>query len=160
MKTSRLWTLAGLPLLLAACGGEVEEADVALEDPAVVVAPAPMDTGMAGMVNTVALQPLNDSGTTGEATLNPMDGQVQVMVRLMGAPEGERPGHIHSGTCDNLGGVVQPLEPVVVGADGTGTSTSTVPLDMATLTGGQHVINYHGEGGTPIACGPITAHQM
>ena len=71
------------------------------------------------------MQPLNNSGISGEATLTPQGSQLQVMVRLTGlAQGGEHPGHIHSGTCDAPGPVVTPLQPISAGADGTETPWS------------------------------------
>ena len=91
---------------------------------------------MGAMATTVTMQPLQDSGVTGEATLTPMGGQTQVMVRLTGrSGEGEHPGHIHPGTCDSVGGVVAPLQPITAGADGTGTMTTTVDVDANTRDG-------------------------
>lgn len=163
MSKAKLWVLLGLPVLLVGCGGEeaeMEEApEVAVMEPATDPAAAPMDMG--AMASTITMQPLQNSGVTGEATVTPQGAQTEVMVRLTGAPEGEHPGHIHSGTCDAVGGVVQPLQPITVGADGTGTMTTSVAVDPNTVMNGQHVIQYHQAGGGPgIVCGNITAHQM
>lgn len=161
MRTVRSWTLAALPLLLAACGGGGERtAGGEAADTAGVAASAPADpaAGRAPVGTTFALNALNDSGAAGEATVSDAGGPLQVMVRLTGAPAGDRPGHIHTGTCDDLGPVVEPLQPVTVGADGTGTSTSTLTTDMNTLMAGQYLVSYHGEGGTPIACGQLQVH--
>lgn len=161
MRTARLWILAGIPLLLGACGGGDDTAPQLADPEALETAvPVPLDSmgGLTNLGSTVALAPLNDSGTFGEATFTDSGGQIQVMVRLTGAPAGERQGHIHSGTCESLGGVVEPLQPITVGADGTGTSTSLISTDRSTLMGAPHVVNYHGEGGTPIACAPVELH--
>ncbi len=163
MRKAKLWALAGLPVLLAACAGDDADMDDTAEvmtDAAVPVAEAPMaDMGM--MAGMVTMQALDGSGVSGEATITPEGADTQVMVRLTGLTEGEHPGHIHSGTCDAVGGVVQPLQPITVGADGTGTMTTTVALDPNTVMNGQHVIQYHQAGGGPgVVCGPIPAHAM
>jgi hypothetical protein len=161
MNIARRWACFGLPLLLAGCGGD-DAAESAGEgtdttalpvvtDTAPVAAAPPPPTGAA----PIALVAVNNSGAGGEVVLSDASGQTQVDVRLTGAPPGERAGHIHSGTCDAPGAVVQPLQPVTVGADGTGTGTSTVPVALTAVTDGRHIVAFHGEGGAPIACAPI-----
>jgi hypothetical protein len=86
--------------------------------------------------------------------------QTEVVVHLMGAqPNTAHPGHIHTGTCEAIGSVVQPLQAITVDA-GSGSSTTTVGVPPATAMDGQHVIAFHGEAGTPATCAPIPAHVM
>jgi hypothetical protein len=117
-----------------------------------------------GMASTITLQPVAGSGVSGEATLTEMGQQTQVMVRLMGSqPNATHQGHIHSGTCDNIGSVVAPLQPVQVDGQGSGTSTSTVNVSIHDASDGRHVVAYHEAGGSPGApavCGEIPAHTM
>jgi hypothetical protein len=171
MKRSRLWLAAGLPLVLAACGGgDAEMEDAAVVETADTAAMAttppagmPMDTGMAAggmMGGTVQMSPVGTSGVSGQAVLTDMNGQTQVVVTLTGAT-GTHQGHIHQGTCDAPGSVVAPLEPVTAGANASSTSTVAVPI--ATVMNGQHIIAYHeagGEPGAPIVCGAIPQHSM
>lgn len=88
-------------------------------------------------------------------------------------PEGDavavqgRPIHIHSGTCDELGDVIYPLNPVEVAegvtegnADATSveTSATTVDVALADLLAEDFAINAHlsdDEISTYIACGEI-----
>lgn len=172
MNASRLCVFS--VLALAACGGgdaEVAEggADTtAVVTPSAEVAPAapaaPMDTAMAGQssaANSVQMMALNNSGVTGQTQVMAHgEGETMVTVNFMGQGSGTHPGHIHSGTCDNLGPVVVPLESVTM-ADGTGTSTSTVKVPLATVMNGQHVVNFHAGSGenpmAPVSCGPIPA---
>lgn len=88
-------------------------------------------------------------------------------------PEGEaaaiqgRPIHIHGGTCDELGDVIYPLNPVEMpdgetqgNADATSveTSVTTVDVALADLLAEDYAINAHlsdDEIGTYIACGEI-----
>jgi hypothetical protein len=82
-----------------------------------------------------------------------------VMVRLTGGQAGQKSGHIHTGTCDNIGPVAFPLEPV--NAQQGGTSTSTINATAEQLMDGQHVIAYHEAGGNPgrpVTCGEIRGH--
>lgn len=160
MTRAKLWALAGLPVLLVGCGGGQDAAVEEMPDMAITDTAEPMEMG--AMATTVTLQPTQDSGVTGEGTLTPQGAEMQVMVRLTGLTEGgEHPGHIHSGTCDAVGPVVVPLQPITGGADGTGTMTATVQVDPNTVLAGQHVIQYHQAGGGPgITCGDIVAHQM
>jgi hypothetical protein len=123
-----------------------------------------MDTAMAGQssaANSVQMMALNNSGVTGTTRVMAHgEGETMVTVNLMGQGSGTHPGHIHSGTCDNLGPVVVPLESLTM-AGGNGTSTSTVKVPLATVMNGQHVVNFHAGSGenpmAPVACGAILA---
>ena len=165
MRVSTLSLLAGVSLALTACG-EAGEAEPALEGEApVVVAPtaAPTDAGMmdpaadaAGM-RTIAFTSVGSPEHRGEVMLHPMGGQTEITVRLSGPQSGTHQGHIHSGTCDNLGPPVQPLEPVEVPQSGQGTSTTTVNIPPATVMNGEHLVAYHDAGGAPVVCAEIPA---
>ena len=175
MRASRLWTVL-LPLAVLACGGGDEgiETDTA-EDAAGTItadsvpgdAPATVDTSMPGgaqEMGTVTLQPVGGSAITGEASLSDQAGQTVVVLNLRGAtPGGTHQAHIHNGTCQALGQVVAPLQPVAVDSTGFGTSTTSVAQALGTLTGGSFVISAHEAGGSPgapVSCGTITAHAM
>lgn len=107
---------------------------------------------------TIDLAELNDSGVSGTATLTPMDNQTEVVVSLEGEMlDTPRPNHIHTGTCDDLGGVAYPLETVTTEA------TTVVDTSLDSLMDGNHAINVHmsaDEAGTYIACGNIPAMAM
>lgn len=147
-------------ILAAGCGGD--SADVSQE--AVVVDPAP--EGMAAestapMGQTAQLQPVNDSGITGEATVTDRGSESEIMVRLTGAPANStHPGHVHAGTCEAIGSVVQPLQEIATDATGTGTMTASVAIPTMTLSDGQHIIVYHETGGSPATCATIPGHVM
>lgn len=166
MELRRIWPLVAIPFALVACGAEEEPATDVTVEPAPVAAPtAGMDTmGMGaggGMASTVNMQAMNNSGVTGQATVTPANGQTQVMVQLNAAAGGStHPGHIHQGTCDSPGSVVEPLQPITLDNAGAGNMTTTVGVDPMTVMNGQHIIQYHGEGGTPVACGSIPQHTM
>ena len=79
-----------------------------------------------------------------------------------------RPVHIHSGNCEELGDVVQPLTDLTaasgaaVGQSGLAaaaeSSSTNVPLTLDAIVGADHAINAHlsaEEIGTYIACGEI-----
>lgn len=168
----RIWKLLGLvvvPLVLMS-GCEVEEEPEVVEEPTVIGTPpavppaGPPATGTTAGAATINMQPLNNSGVTGEATVTPMDGQTQVTVMLSGSPQaGTHQGHIHQGTCESLGSVVTPLQPIETPAGGTGTMITMVDLAPATVMNGQHIIAYHEAGGDPgqaVVCGSIPAQTM
>jgi hypothetical protein len=110
---------------------------------------------------TVPLQPLNDSGVTGSATLRADDGTTVVTLSLF-APDGTYPAHIHVGTCAPF--EANPTFPLADGDPSTATTTVVgVPFDQ--LVDNNWVIIVH----TPsddlnvlldpksaIACGEIT----
>lgn len=173
MNASRLCVFS--VLVLAACGGGGgEAAEGGADTAAATVAPAPAgetmpaaaptDTAMAGQssaTNSVQMNALNNSGVSGTTQVMAHgEGETMVTVNLQGAGSGTHPGHIHSGTCDNLGPVVVPLESVTM-ANGSGTSSSTVKVPLATVMNGQHVVNFHAGSGdnpmAPVVCGAIPA---
>jgi hypothetical protein len=104
---------------------------------------------------TIDLDEVEGSGVSGTATLTEEDGQTSVSIELEGTPEdGVHPAHIHSGTCDDLGDVVFPLEDVVEGS-----SESTVEASIDDILAADHAINVHlsaDEMDVYVACGEIT----
>ena len=159
MKTKRSWILLALPLSLAACGGDDADTAETPADSAIAAIDAP-PADMGAMPSTLSLQPMGGSTASGQATVTPNGPQTQVQIQLSGLTPGEHPGHIHTGTCEALGEVVQPLPVITAGQDGSGTADTTLALDAMTVMDGQHVISYHGEGGAPVACGSLMAHAM
>jgi len=171
MKTTRLWTLAALPLALAACGGGDETAEggtdtttAALPSPdaGATAATMPADSGMAGaqaLGGAVAMNAVGGSGVTGQAQfMEHGPGETMVTVTLTAQGNSSHSGHIHQGTCEALGSVVAPLQDVTL-ANGAGSATSTVDVALSTVMDGQHIVAYHqGQGagaGAPVVCGQI-----
>lgn len=165
MRARKLLIL-GMGMTLAACGGDAGEpadttfgADTASMDPAAQPGPG-LDQSPA-MFETAAIQDVQGGGLGGEVTIADRGGQAEVIVRLTGGtPDGSHPGHIHSGRCSSIGGVVQALEPISTDATGAGTMTATVDIPPMTVLNGQHIVVYHGAGGAPIACADIPQHTM
>jgi len=166
MNGSRFWLAIPVALLMTACGGDATDDDLVITDgePGMAmeeVAPPGPAMDMPAMPMTAQLQALQDSGVNGEATVTGRGAQTEVMVRLTGATANATyPGHIHSGTCAAVGGVVQPLQPITADATGAGTMTVTVDVPGNTTMNGQHIVVYHNEGGTPVTCAAIPAHMM
>jgi hypothetical protein len=176
MKTTRLWVLTALPFALAACGGgDDEAAEVGTDTTAAAGTmadttmatsntPMPGDTGMAGaqaMGSAVTMNAVGTSGVTGQAQfMEHGTGQTMVTVNLTAQGNTTHSGHIHTGTCDAPGAVVVPLQDVTL-ANGTGSSSSTIEVPLATVMNGQHIVAYHagaGESaGAPVVCGQIPA---
>lgn len=174
MKATRLWALTALPFALAACGGGDEEgtaeggadtmsATGTMTD--TTTAPAAMaDTGMAGasaMGGAVTMNAVGSSGVTGQAQfMEHGTGQTMVTVNLTAQGNSTHSGHIHTGTCEAPGDVVVPLQDVTL-ANGTGSSSSTIEVPLATVMNGQHIVAYHqgqgAEAGAPVVCGAIPA---
>ncbi|HEY7769802.1 MAG TPA: hypothetical protein VIB55_16650, partial [Longimicrobium sp.] len=161
-------------MALAACGGGGDEGQAPATSDTVsstTVAPAVGGDSAAAVGDTshtsaanpsIQLAAVGNSGVSGTAQLMEHGAtQTMVTVNLTGTGSGSHPGHIHSGTCDNLGAVVAPLQ-TVERANGNGTSTSTVEVPIATVMNGQHVVNFHAGAGAnpmaPVACGAIPAH--
>lgn len=158
-----------LPVLLAglvACAADDDDT-VELEgvDDSLAMEPAPMpeaglDQPPGGVGETAQLEELAGSGVGGEVTVADRGGQTEIMVRLTGAPaDSEHPGHLHSGRCDAIGGVVQPLQPIQTDSMGIGSMTTSVDLTANEVMDGQHIVIYHGTGGRPITCANLPAAE-
>ncbi len=112
----------------------------------------------------------------GVALLGSVAAQEASPVAGTPAAGGGHPGHIHTGTCEQLGDVVAPLPTVSVGAEATAATplaspmagasgalpaaavSTTVDLALTDLLSSPHAINYHASAediGTYIACGAI-----
>lgn len=103
---------------------------------------------------TVTMKAQNGSGETGTATLTPEGDKTKVEVALQGAPGAAQPAHIHMGSCAKLDPKPKyPLENVVGGK-----STTTLPVSLASLTGGGYAVNVHKSTQdlkTYVSCGDI-----
>ena len=137
--------LALFVLLLAlapvGCGGEEEQ-------------------GVAGeSALTLTLAEQKDSGQSGTATLTADgDAQTRVVVELSNPPGPTQPSHIHSGTCDDIGPVVAPLESV---EDGKAESVVSMPLEE--LQRGGLIVHAHkseAESKVSVACAEIPKAAM
>ena len=103
---------------------------------------------------TAKLQPQNNSGESGTATLTKMGEETKVVLDVKGAPSGSQPVHIHKGTCDKLDPKpTYPLSPLV-----NGKSETTVKASLDSLEKGGYAINGHKSAqdvSTYVFCGPI-----
>ncbi|MEE9198814.1 MAG: CHRD domain-containing protein [Dehalococcoidia bacterium] len=106
-----------------------------------------------GEMVVIDLGELNDSGQTGTATLTAMGGQTKVEINATAGVSGIQ--HIHSGSCDNLGGVAHDLG--TIGAEGT--SVTVVDASLESLMAGEFAVNLHDKDNPGIytSCGDISA---
>lgn len=128
--------------------------------------------GQEQQVQEVELTPSRDSGVSGTATLEDVEGGVEVALEMEGLPEPsvKHINHIHAGgTCaddraGNTAPVTIPLKTVVAQEDGTGSATTTIEdVTTAQLFGEdkERYILFHakakeGEGVPPgIACADL-----
>jgi Cu/Zn superoxide dismutase len=99
------------------------------------------------------------SGEHGSAKLTPMGDQTKVEVSLKGAPKGvSQPMHIHEGSCAKL----DPKPKYGLSNLVDGKSTTTIPVKLEDLQGGNMAINIHKSAEdvkTYVACGDIKAHK-
>jgi hypothetical protein len=107
---------------------------------------------------TINLDPQNNSGESGTATLTDLgNGKTQVEVTITGAPAGVvQPMHIHKGTCANLD--PKPTYPLTSLTDGK--SVTEVDVALADLQNGDFAINGHKsaqEASVYVFCGNIPA---
>lgn len=124
----------------------------------VVLAFAGAATARAEGPVTVTLNPQNDSGESGTATLTDLgNGKVRVEVSITGAPAGvAQPMHIHQGTCANL--TAKPTYPLTSVTDGK--SSTDIDAKLAELQNGNFAINGHKsaqEASVYVFCGDIPA---
>lgn len=121
----------------------------------------------AGVV-TVQLNPLNNSGVTGSATLTPQGNETLVTLNLTGEPDGAyEPAHIHLNYCANI----DPNPEYFLTDSGTATNNGTlwvqngkatalVNVPLSDLQKTPHSINVHlSPTNLPhyMACGDIPA---
>jgi len=106
---------------------------------------------------TVKLEPQNNSGESGTATLTEEGGKTKVAVSVTGQPAGvAQPMHIHKGTCDKLDPKPTYGLPSLV----NGKSEATVDVSLADLQKGGYAINGHKSAqavSTYVYCGAIPA---
>ncbi len=147
----RIGTLVpGLLLVLAACGGDAPES----APPA-----TPADAGSAPSAEsssiTVTFESVGEFIAEGAMTLR-RDGQniVADIIADSHLGPGDYPIHIHEGTCEEGGRVVQSLTTMTGGEGGEGTSLTTFPGSQLTATG-TYFVQMHRSDGTPIACANI-----
>ncbi len=94
------------------------------------------------------------SGQSGTATLTADgDAKTRVVVELSNPPGPAQPSHVHSGTCDDIGEVVQPLESVQ-----DGRAETVVPMSLDELRRGRLIVHAHKsetESKVSVACAEI-----
>jgi hypothetical protein len=121
---------------LTGCGGGEEDAE-ASED-----------------ALTLTLAEQAGSGQSGTATLAADgDERTRVVVKLSNPPGAAQPSHVHSGTCDDIGAIVAPLESV----EG-GNAESVVPMSLKELRRGDLIVHAHkseAESKVSVACAEI-----
>ena len=105
---------------------------------------------------TLRLAELGGSGQSGSAVLVALGSETNVVVTVSVSPGGPgvgQPLHIHSGTCEDLGGVDFPLTTLL-----NGRSESTIAVSLQTLLDGRFAVNLHESGsnaGNFVSCGGI-----
>ncbi|MGH7445018.1 MAG: hypothetical protein ACREKM_09085 [Longimicrobiales bacterium] len=158
-----LGAIATITVVAAACADqpdtEVDDLDIPPASETSVPPATPAADDMPAQ--TLTMNSVGGSQVTGDIEIDDDAGQLAVNVHLRNSTDGAvHQGHIHTGTCDALGSVVEPLAEVTVGSDGEGTSENTVMIPMATVLDGQHVVAFHEAGGNPgasIVCAAIPA---
>lgn len=103
----------------------------------------------------IILNQENQSGESGQATLEEVDGKVRVNLNLTGAlSDVPQPSHIHLGSCAQLGDVKYPLTSVLNGQASTTLDVSLPQLlDQLPLA-----INVHkssNQAGIYVSCGDL-----
>jgi hypothetical protein len=103
---------------------------------------------------TLELVEQNGSRQEGTAILTPNgDGGTTVAIELSNPPDVPQPSHIHSGTCDDIGDVVVPLENLVAGR-----SETDVDMSIGDLRDEPLIVHAHkseAEFDVSVACSAI-----
>jgi hypothetical protein len=164
MNVTRLWALTALPFVLGACGDRDADEPVVTAEPVAGTdqaspAAAPADLGP----DAIGMMSIGGDGLSGDMqVMGHGDARTMVVLNLYGPGTANttHSGHIHAGSCENIGAVVVPLQDVTL-TGGTGTASSTVDVPPATAMNGQHVVVYHERSGdnpgAPVVCGEIPA---
>ena len=109
---------------------------------------------------TVPIHAQNKSGESGSAKLTPEGDGTKVEISLKGAGQaGSQPAHIHDGSCKKL----DPKPKYGLSNVENGKSSTTVPVKLDELTGGNLAINVHKSAQdlkTYVACGDIRKAGM
>ncbi len=126
---------------------------------AMILATVSLVSAQTGPVS-VTLNAVKGSGVTGTATVAQAGNGTKIDITFKGfAPNSEHAGHIHSGSCENNGPVVFPLDTAKADASGNATVSSTVATAaFSEVSNGKYYLNYHVAATPPgdgIACGNI-----
>ena len=103
---------------------------------------------------TVTLSAQNNSGESGTATMKREGGKTKVKLDLAAAPSTPQPAHVHTGSCENLGGVKSPLTASVEGESETTLNVSFTQL-LSELPLAINVHKSSEEVNVYVACGNI-----
>ncbi len=121
---------------------------------------------------SATLSEVEGNGVTGNATLTETDdGTTEVVVSMVGLPEGPHANHLHHGTCDEQGEVHVTLEELQANADGDVTELQGEADGDATATttdfaeedpdpefnhfAAGHYVAVHADDGAVISCGDV-----
>jgi hypothetical protein len=102
---------------------------------------------------SITLEPLNDSGMGGTATLTMLDNDRSRVQVLVTGSTSVHPAHIHAGRCPDVDPTPRwPLDPVQNGA-----STTELDVSLPQIATGEYAVEMHVSPSdlTPVACGNI-----
>jgi len=104
-----------------------------------------------------------DQRASGTVVLSIENGSLKVVLDVTGlAPGSAHAAHIHSGSCENQGAIVYPLDPLAADANGHATETKVI-ANVTSISSGLWYLNVHkgvavATGSTvndPILCGNV-----
>jgi hypothetical protein len=152
--------LVGLALA-AGCDAKPSEHETAAVTDSGMPMPMVAPTPPAGVPDSSAapaegapltLSPVGNTGMSGTARLARRDSTLEITLTASGKPSATLQAHVHKGRCGRDEGMAVPLTPITTAADGSGTSTTTVPTRDLT---GDLFVQVHGDGDAPILCSDI-----
>ena len=152
LKISKLQMAAVAMIVMAAACAENEDADDGLPADSAALAPAPGSEAPSPTPVVTQLAAVGGSNVTGDATATHSPTDVTVAINVTGAPAGELPAHIHTGTCAAGGPVAVELTKVSNGQSSTTVPLSSLPADQSSF------VQVHDASGKAIACGDMQGH--
>lgn len=100
----------------------------------------------------IDLEAKNESGVTGDVTVGPLNGEIEVTARLTGAdPATGYVWHLHRGDCAAGGPVAVDLGRIENSPEGLTEGTATIPRSQLTA-GESYFIQVHSADQTAVAC--------
>jgi hypothetical protein len=151
-KISKLQMAAVAMIVMAAACAENETDDADLPADSAALTPATGSEAPPSAPVVTQLAAVGGSGVTGEATATHTPTDVTVAINVTGAPAGDLPAHIHTGTCAAGGPVAVELTRVSNGQSSTTVSLASLPANQSSF------VQVHDASGKAIACGDMQGH--
>jgi hypothetical protein len=134
--------MATLAAALVACGGASE---AAAPSPSPSPSPSPVASPTPTPGLTFKLSGVNGSKAAGTITVFATATMVTIELHITGlAPDSSHVSHVHSGSCQKVGGIIFALNQVVVDGNGDADTRTTLQAKYPPATGHWYVVVHAG----------------